>query len=387
MRVSILAPDASFHTVPRTRLLAQALATRPGVELEVIAPVFHGDNGYDSTAWPGTYHAVAAHPEQEFRATAREMATRITGDVLYAMKPRPASFGVALWQRRKLGLPVVLDIDDWELFMVPPYSRHVLKNLLYSIPRLHCLDSCYVYYLLLDALARPGFPFKSQADGVTSVSRFFRTRYGGVRLPQGCDTDIFVPVRLGLQELRHAWGLEDFRVAVFAGTPQLHKGLGLVIDAIHRLARPDVRLLIAGPETPFTREIATDPLVRYVGMLPHERVPEFLSLADLVALPQRFSPYARGQMPLKLFEAMSTACPIVATAVSDIPETLDGCGLVVPPDDADALAQAMDSLLDDPDLARRLGDAAREKCLRDHSLPSLGLVLDSVLRRAISNQG
>lgn len=382
MKVSILAPDASVHTLPRTRLLAQALHTRPNIEIEIIAPVFAGDDGYGGMAWPGIYHPVAARPERGFRALAREVASCVSGSVLYAMKPRPASLGVALWLRRKRGLPVVLDVDDWELYMVPPYSRFMIKNLLYSVPHLHRPESCYLYYLLLESLARPGLPFGMQPDGVTSVSRFFQARYGGILLPQGCDTAVFDPIRFDRQSLRQAWGLEQVRAVVFAGSPQPHKGLDLIVAAIHRLSCPGVQLLVAGPETPYARKVAADPLVRYVGMLPHGRVSELLALADLTVLPQRPSPYAQGQMPLKLFEAMSMGCPIVATAVSDIPEVLDGCGLVVPPDDADALVQSMAGLLDDPAWAKQLGDEARQKCLRDHSLPRLGSVLESVLQSA-----
>jgi glycosyltransferase involved in cell wall biosynthesis len=59
--------------------------------------------------------------------------------------------------------------------------------------------------------------------------------------------------------------------------------------------------------------------------------------------------------------------PIVATAVSDIPELLDGCGLVVPPGDRPALARAIESVLCNPALARRLGRAARARITTHYS--------------------
>jgi len=59
---------------------------------------------------------------------------------------------------------------------------------------------------------------------------------------------------------------------------------------------------------------------------------------------------------------MALARPIVSTAVSMIPEILDGCGLVVAPGDVPALTSAIKRLLDDADEAAALGRRARQRC-------------------------
>lgn len=65
-------------------------------------------------------------------------------------------------------------------------------------------------------------------------------------------------------------------------------------------------------------------------------------------------------MPAKIFDAMAMGRPIVATAVSDIPDILsEGCGLIVTPGDVYALAEAIAYMLDDPAAAERMGFAAR----------------------------
>jgi glycosyltransferase involved in cell wall biosynthesis len=66
-------------------------------------------------------------------------------------------------------------------------------------------------------------------------------------------------------------------------------------------------------------------------------------------------------------EAMSAGLPVVASRLSGIPELVeDGVsGLLVPPGDAAALADALRRLNDDPSLRRRLGSAGREKVLEE----------------------
>jgi glycosyltransferase involved in cell wall biosynthesis len=78
----------------------------------------------------------------------------------------------------------------------------------------------------------------------------------------------------------------------------------------------------------------------------------------------------RDGLPNVLMEAQSQGLPCVATAVSGIPELIeDGVtGLLVAPRDRDALAQALARLVGDPALRVRLGEAGRERTLRDFAL-------------------
>ena len=94
-------------------------------------------------------------------------------------------------------------------------------------------------------------------------------------------------------------------------------------------------------------------------------VPALLAGCDVFCLPSR----AEG-MPLVVLEAMAQGKPVVATAVGGTPElVVDGeTGLLVPPDDAEALAGALGRLLSDPELAQRMGAAGRARVERDFSL-------------------
>ena len=80
-------------------------------------------------------------------------------------------------------------------------------------------------------------------------------------------------------------------------------------------------------------------------------------------------------MPAKLFDAMALGRPIVSTAVSMIPEILEGCGVLVPPDNPTALRAALGRLLDDPAGAAELGRRARRRCAERYSFTAARAVL------------
>ena len=94
-----------------------------------------------------------------------------------------------------------------------------------------------------------------------------------------------------------------------------------------------------------------------------DSVPLYLSAFDVCAMPHPYTAhYATATSPLKLFEYMASGRAIVA---SDLPGwsdvVCDGeSALLVPPDDADALADAIQSLHDDPALRARLAACARQ---------------------------
>ena len=97
-------------------------------------------------------------------------------------------------------------------------------------------------------------------------------------------------------------------------------------------------------------------------------VPALLAGCDVFCLPS-----TREGLPLVVLEAMAQRKPVVASAVGGTPElVVNGeTGLLVPPGDAEALAQALIRVLEDPALASRLGNAGRERVVTEFSLRAM----------------
>lgn len=163
-------------------------------------------------------------------------------------------------------------------------------------------------------------------------------------------------------ETRLALGLAPDELALFmVGRVAQVKGHDVALDAFGRLqgrtARP-VRLFFAGQETDWGAALhagAASRLATWLGR--RDDVPRLLAAADIILQPSR----SEG-LPLALMEAASAGCAMVASRVGGVPEVIEdgGSGLLVPPDDAAALADAIARLAADPALAEALGRSARK---------------------------
>jgi colanic acid/amylovoran biosynthesis glycosyltransferase len=110
--------------------------------------------------------------------------------------------------------------------------------------------------------------------------------------------------------------------------------------------------------------------ISVLGGLDRAGVLDLLATSDVVAQPSvQTADGKREGIPVALMEAMAAGLPVVASAISGIPELVeDGRnGLLVPPRDPEALGRALEQLARDPDLAARMGAAGRRKVLSDFS--------------------
>jgi glycosyltransferase involved in cell wall biosynthesis len=152
-------------------------------------------------------------------------------------------------------------------------------------------------------------------------------------------------------------------------TPQ--KGLNYLLQALSvlRTRFPDLFCVIVGEGE---MRAGLESLAMRMGLENHVRfcglrrdVPAILQGLDLFVLPSLFE-----GLPLALLEAMAAGRPVVATRVAGSSEVIeDGVnGRLVPPADADALAEAMIALLDDRELAQTLARRGRETVRQQYTI-------------------
>ncbi len=99
--------------------------------------------------------------------------------------------------------------------------------------------------------------------------------------------------------------------------------------------------------------------VRLLGFVPDEDLPALFSAATAFVFPSLYEGF--GLPPL---EAMACGAPVVAVRASAVPEVVGEAGLLVPPGDAGALAQALEGLLTNPELAAELSREGRRRASR-----------------------
>ena len=355
LSVSILTFDLSDNATGRADLLARLLA--PRYRVHVVGPRF-GRSLWGPARETGVEHReVEGSRYPRFAGRASALARLADGDILYASKLRPTSFGIGLLARVRRRRPLVLDIDDWELgfFLRSGVWGTVGRALNLSNP------NGLPWTWLMERLV-------GRADALTVGSRFLERRFGGTLLPHVRDTESWNPARFDRAAARAALGAGDRRVVMFLGTPRGHKGVDDLVAAASTLG-DRVMLAIVGADlsSAAARRWSAMAGVRVFGEVAFDEAPRWLVGADVVAVPQRETPDTVGQVPAKLFDAMALARPIVSTRVSMIPEILDGCGVLVPPGDVGALADALRRLLDDPGGAAALGREARARCEAHYS--------------------
>lgn len=161
------------------------------------------------------------------------------------------------------------------------------------------------------------------------------------------------------------------KIAIYTGRLDPNKGLTELLQAWNRLrvSHPEAHLCLVGEgpiQSQLQAQITQQNLTPYVHLLgAFDQVEDLLAGADLFVLPS----YEEG-MSLALLEAMAVGLPIVATDIPGNQQLLRHGqeALLVPPQDAQALAEAIGQILNNPALAEQLAQSARQRAETNFSL-------------------
>jgi len=172
-------------------------------------------------------------------------------------------------------------------------------------------------------------------------------------------------------------GPSPSRTIIFVGKDFTRKGGPVLVRAFERLRRRDasLRLLVAGPR----ERLALPSGAEHVGFVPTQRLAETMARGAVFALPTLREPFG-----IAFLDAMGCGLPCVGTRVEAVPEIVDdgATGLLVPPGDDAALAEAIGTLLADPARARAMGAAGRRRVEERFLWSHVGWRLDGLLQEA-----
>lgn len=313
--------------------------------------------------WQQQHRSRVGEFRYEYLRGIRLGRTRITPTLIFKLLLKPAdvfvkcingrfalpvTYAIARLRRK----PFVLWTGIWMTLQTPfhrmvfPLTRHIYRN----------SDAVIAYgehvkqYLLSQGVAESKIFVAAHAVDNNLYSR--------------------VVAETELQQLRDKLGIgANQRVVLYLGRLEPNKGLGYLLDAFRHLNSENVVLLFAGDGTEkhrLQRRIAESGMaekVRFANYVPPDETLPYYALAYVLVLPSITTKSSKETWGLVVNEAMNQGCPVVATdavgaaAGGLVQEGVNG--LIVPERDAEALATALDRLLDEPDLRQRMSENAR----------------------------
>lgn len=168
-----------------------------------------------------------------------------------------------------------------------------------------------------------------------------------------CSTDSMPASAADVARVKAAYALERPYV-LFTGTLEPRKNVERLLDAVGLLADLDVDLVVVGPEG-WTTKLAPAG-VRRPGFVPRADRDALYAGAAVVAYPS-----LREGFGLPVLEAMAQGAAVVTSSTTATAEVAGDAALLVNPYDVDAIAGALRTLIEDPEMAARLGAAARRR--------------------------
>lgn len=122
-------------------------------------------------------------------------------------------------------------------------------------------------------------------------------------------------------------------------------------------------------------ELNLNGIVEFCGRVAHDEILKLYSTGavSVVVLPSIETKDGEKEgIPVSLMEAMAAGVPVISTTTGGIPELLgNGAGILVPPEDCEALANAIERLLKDPEIRREIGIKGREKVKKEFAIDSV----------------
>ncbi len=350
-----------------------------GVEVTYVGQMHVRKVGQDKVYFPAhRLAAVAAIATwQLVRATMRAEV-----DVIHVGKPHPMNGVAGILARRLRHVPLVVDCDDLEA-VNNRFGSAVQRWGVSLIERLTVRE----------------------ADHITTHSSVIRAHlmdWGTSRerityLPHGMEPARFrVATEDAVSRLRTELALEGRSVVAYIGSLSCVSHALLDLIEAFRVVVQDHReavLLLAGggEDHVMLRErvaaLGMAPHVRFCGRISSDEVPLYYQLADVSVDPVRDNAAGRASLSLKMFESWSAGVPLVTVDVGDRWSVVGDppAALVVPPDDADAMARAIGKLLRDPHLRRVLRERARARTdlySWDHHARTVTSIYDHLVTQA-----
>lgn len=228
------------------------------------------------------------------------------------------------------------------------------------------------YYWFSQNLAEA--PALRRARGLMAVSHSTQSEYirhycvpnsKVILTPHGIDTDHFMPVNN--REIRHQYHIDQKeKVILFSGFFNPRKGIETLVQALGLIKKPYI-LALTGRWQDETYRARITALANKLGVkvielgyVPEDQLPSIYSMADVYVSPSLVEGFG-----LPMAEALACELPVIATDVGASREVVGPGGYLVPPSNPEALARAIETILEAPELRREMGKNGRQHVVQN----------------------
>ena len=372
-KVTVLVWDHCRNHFSKAFAVAEALSRDYVVELiafdffdeGVFAPLASVSPGFETKYFKG-----GEFPD--FLSEMERALEAITGDMIYVVKPRLPSFGLAMLANARKGVPFCLEVNDLEAIVANPREQDVIATM-----EMDKADS------LLDTLRVPYSddwssllePLISQVPVLVTHNQNLDIHYGAhsYLMRNLKDESVYDPSRYDRAVIRADMGISlDDKVILFGGMIRKHKGIYELVALLEKLQDPSVKLLFVGSRTtPDERALLkahSDQLIHLPSQCRDDMAKINLA-ADLVILWLDPSvPASHYQFPYKATDAFAMKTPVIANDISDLGDLAkQGYLKIVPFADWDAMLSAVRDIFEKTDQTQQQVDAAHRLYTRQFS--------------------
>ena len=305
-----------------------------------------------------------------------------------------------LWHRARVPLPAdwfsgPVDVYHCPDFVLPPlrHARGILTvHDLAFLMRPDCADDrlrAYLEEVVPRSVRRADFVIADSENTRNDLVVLLGVQPASVAVVPGGVEARFAHVTDAdeLSRARHKLGVGDAPFVLAIGVIEPRKNLNRLMDAFHDLKQrasvpADLKLVLAGGNGWLYDGIfehhAASPVredILLPGFVPDQLLPAIYSAAEVLAFPSLYEGFG-----LPVLEAMACGTPVVASRASCLPELAEGAALLIDPTNVDALTDALELAITDPELRAQLIEQGRQRAA-EYSWRRAATALLDVYRR------